>query len=116
MQETPNFRKMLALTVGETMLFQYPGDGSCLYLMRRAWNRAIFPNVVGDLKLKLKREADANVLRGLLALEEGEVVEAQASFGQALALWKDEATAASQGSLDFNGRTVAQDCLGWLDR
>jgi hypothetical protein len=54
------------------------------------------------------------VLRGLLALEEGAVEEAEVAFQLAIDVWKDEPAAGSGAGLDFNGRAVAQACLGWL--
>jgi tetratricopeptide (TPR) repeat protein len=70
---------------------------------------------LSDLAVRLRRMADWSVLRGLIALEQGDTAEASASFRDALAIWKDEPTAASGGSLDFNGRIVAQQCLRWLE-
>jgi hypothetical protein len=55
----------------------------------------------------LRQKADVLVLRGLLALEQGSVDEAEAAFREALAVW--------QGGLDFNGRPVAQGYLTWIE-
>jgi hypothetical protein len=63
------------------------------------------------LSTSLKQQADAHVLRGLLALEEGEVDEADAAFRLALTLWQDDA---ADSGLDFNGRIAAQTCVEWL--
>lgn len=63
----------------------------------------------------LRQQADYSVLNGLLALEEGETEKAELAFRNALALWKDQITAASGGGLDFNGRIVAQTYLHWLE-
>jgi hypothetical protein len=70
---------------------------------------------LASLTQRLKQQADYSVLFGLLALEEGEREEAQLAFRTALELWKDETTAASGGGLDFHGRTIAQNCLRWLE-
>src|SRR5205823_3635826 len=56
----------------------------------------------------LRAQADLRALQGLLALEAGQTREAAADFRQALALWEDEATAASRAGLDFGGRKMAQ--------
>jgi hypothetical protein len=54
------------------------------------------------------------VFLGLLALEQGNIDEAETAFGLAVAVWKDEAAAASGQGLDFNARPIALACLGWL--
>ena len=48
--------------------------------------------------------ANATVLAGLLALEEGQVVQAKASFRRAL-----------EGGPSFSGWPVAKGCLDWLE-
>jgi hypothetical protein len=64
----------------------------------------------------LKEEADYNVLRGLLALEAGEVDQARDLFREALSLsGSDEAVRAGTG-LEFSGRVVAQEWLEKLDK
>ncbi len=70
---------------------------------------------LASLTQRLKQQADYSVFFGLLALEGGETEEAQLAFRTALELWKDETTAASGGGLDFHGRTIAQNCLRWLE-
>jgi hypothetical protein len=68
-----------------------------------------------ELAKSLRLGADVTVLRGLLALEEGAVDEAEIAFRQALTLWKDAATAASGGGLDFNAHAIARGCLELLE-
>ena len=58
--------------------------------------------------------ANANVFRGLLALEEGNLDDAEVAFRLALAMWQDEAAAPSGSGLEFNARPVAQAALRWL--
>src|SRR5262249_13691388 len=64
---------------------------------------------------ELRKQANRNVLRGLLLVEEGEVVEAEIAFRDALDVWKDRATAASGAGLDFNSRHIAQAYLSMLE-
>jgi tetratricopeptide (TPR) repeat protein len=78
-------------------------------------NQAALAGNLQELAQLLRQQADSTVLRGLLALEEGESEEAELAFRAALALWKDKSTAASGGGLDFNGRILAQNCLRWLE-
>jgi hypothetical protein len=83
-------------------------------LYRRKHDQFDFRNRLQQLAQILKREADVTVLRGLLALEEGEIDEAEIAFRTALSYWKDAASATSGGGLEFNGRPAAQGCLELL--
>ena len=83
-------------------------------LVWRALRGMEFRNRLGGLAQRMANEADATVLQGLLALEVGEVDEAEVAFRLALLFWRDEAAAAAGGGLDFGGRVVAQECLKWL--
>ena len=65
------------------------------------------------LSRQLRDETNVAVVWGLLALEQGDVGEATFAFHKALGVWRDEATAASGGGLDFEGRVIAQ---VWLRR
>lgn len=78
------------------------------------FNRVKYAAHLHTLANLLRQQAEFTVLRGLLALEEGESEEAESAFGEALALWENEAAAAAGGALDFNGRAMAQTCRGWL--
>jgi tetratricopeptide (TPR) repeat protein len=64
----------------------------------------------------LGREANALVVAGLLALEAGEVAEAESLLAQALTLWQNREGVVHEGRLDFAGRPVAQDCLALIAR
>jgi tetratricopeptide (TPR) repeat protein len=66
---------------------------------------------VREIAADLRREADAHVVRGLLALEGGNVEEAEAAFRLALRVWKNPAAAAAGNGLDFAGRPIAEECL-----
>jgi hypothetical protein len=105
---------LLALVAGQKVLDEQPGPTSVPSLLWRAFRQIEFRRRAAGLAMNLRQEADATVLRGLLALEEGEADEAEVAFRVALASWKDEATEASGGGVEFNGRVIAQECLGWL--
>jgi hypothetical protein len=104
----------MTLMIGQAVLEEAPGPWSMAGQLWRDFRRGDFRNRVGGLARILRQEADATVLRGLLALEQGDVDEAEVAFRLALGLWKDPAAAASGAGLDFNGRPVAQGCLEWL--
>jgi hypothetical protein len=108
-------REMMALLIGQAVLEEHPGADPVPLLLWRALRRGQLHGRVLDLARGMRQEADGAVLRGLLALEQGDVEEAEVAFRVALALWGDEAAARSGASLDFNGRTVAQGCLEWLE-
>jgi|GEM_PF-6635587 len=59
----------------------------------------------------LGREGNALVVAGLLALEAGEVTEAEEFLHRALARWQGPAYGSGEHGIDFAGRPVAQDCL-----
>jgi hypothetical protein len=62
----------------------------------------------------LRKEADSLVLRGVLAVESGDVETARRHCRAALAVWGDEHRAATSAGLDFAARPVAQQVLGLL--
>jgi len=113
-QDAVPVRKTMAAMVAQTVLDERPGDGPVAYLVRRAPARKQMLERLPGLARSLAQLADLSVLRGLMSLEEGRVSEAEFAFREALALWQNEAAAATGGGLDFNGRPVAQDCLEWL--
>jgi len=108
------FRERIAQIVRQTVLKEIPGDGPVAHLVRRAPAWLTIADRLTNLSRRMTQEAHLNVLRGLFALEEGRVSEAKLFFREALGLWRDQATAAGGGGLDFTGRSVAQGCLEWL--
>jgi hypothetical protein len=63
----------------------------------------------------LRNEADSLVLRGVLALECGDVETARRHCRAALAVWGDGHHAATSAGLDFAARPIAQELLGLLE-
>jgi tetratricopeptide (TPR) repeat protein len=108
-------RAVLAVVVGQAALDEQPGAGGLGWLIGRALPRADYDRRVTGLTREIQRAADASVLRGLIALEAGDVGEAEVAFRLALDTWTDEAAARSGRGLDFTGRPVAQGCLKWID-
>jgi hypothetical protein len=109
-------RQMMDLLIGQMVLDQGSGSGGLPSLLRRTFGMVEFRERIAGLTGSLRQEADATVLRGLLALEQGNVEEAAVAFRVALAVWQDEATAVAGGGLDFGGRPVAQGYLEWLEQ
>jgi hypothetical protein len=108
-------RKIMALLVGRRVLAEMPAGGSLPEFFLRTSERYEFRSRIMGLGQGLRREADVLVLRGLLALEEGDMDQAESDFRVALTYWKDAAAAATGGGLDFNGRPIAQGCLEWME-
>jgi hypothetical protein len=104
-------RQQMALMIGRLILAESSWTGSVVDLIRRATVEGGFLERVEELADALRREANATVIRGLLALEEGEVGEAEAAFRAAQTLWQDDLAVASGRGLDFKARIVAQGYL-----
>ena len=109
-------REQMALEIAKTVLEEQPlARGNWAHQVWRTPSRIDFRNRTLGLARRLKAETNVNVLRGLLALEEGEVDNARIAFRAALSLWRDEASRASGAGLDFDARPIAQEYLKWLD-
>src|SRR5262249_47200683 len=105
----------LAGVIGHAVLAEQPGPGSLGSPFIRVWSQAALRTRLANFTRNVRQEADGEALRGVLALEAGEVAEAAVAFRAALAVWKDEASAATGAGIDFSGRAVAQGCLTWLE-
>ncbi len=68
-------------------------------------------DAVGTASGLLRKEAELQVLRGLLALEAGTVEAARQHFRSALSIWDSEAASATGAGLDFPARPIAQEML-----
>jgi hypothetical protein len=108
------FRDMMALMVGKGVLDASPAPESLPFRIWQTFLMTQVNNRVSVMAQNMRQEADLSVLGGLVALEEGDVDEAEVAFRLALAWWKDKAAAASGSGLDFRGRVIAQECLEWL--
>jgi hypothetical protein len=103
----PRFRDEMASFMGQTILDEQPGLPNLPFLLERAMSRLRFRSQIDSVARNMKRRADVLVLRGLLALEQGDVVSADEHFRLALVPWQNV-------GLDFSGRTAAEGCLEWL--
>jgi tetratricopeptide (TPR) repeat protein len=108
-------RNVMAAIVAQAVLDEQPGVGGATWLFGRAITRADFRRQLVGLTYELQRAADALVLRGMLALEMGDVDEAEVAFRLALDTWGSEAAARDGRGIDFNARVVAQECLKWME-
>jgi hypothetical protein len=102
------FREAMAGTVGQRILEEQPAARSLPNSVKQALDRAHWIGRITSYARSLRGEADMMVLRGLLALEEGDVMEAESLFNQSLTYWISEEAALAGNGLDFNGRPVAQ--------
>jgi tetratricopeptide (TPR) repeat protein/uncharacterized membrane protein YhaH (DUF805 family) len=109
-------RAAMARLVAQAIIDEPLGTATVPQRVVQAMVRGQLLGGVADLARTLRHEADATVIRGLLALEQGDVDDAAAAFRAALALWRNQAAAASGAALDFDGRIVAQTCLEWIVR
>jgi hypothetical protein len=100
--------RVFAALAGRALLDERPGAWGLPALAARAWGRFQFRGAVGQEAAALAGRADAAVLRGLLALEAGEVERARAALGAALGY------AGPGGGVRFNGHPVAEDALRLL--
>ena len=105
----------IALSVGQIILNEHPGFDTIPGLLQRDFFRSNPSSHIAELMPVLRRNADAMVLRGVLALEEGDTDEADVMFRTALALWKDDTAATSGAGIDFAGRVIAQGYLALLE-
>jgi hypothetical protein len=101
--------RVLAALVAKQVLAEQPVNSQVPHLLLRGFREAEFRSHVGHLLRQMRQDADANVLLGLLALEQGEPDEATVRFRLALGVWR------SGAGLDFPGRVVAEGCLPWLE-
>jgi tetratricopeptide (TPR) repeat protein len=107
--------EVMAVVVGKAFLDGQPAWLSAPQLAWRALETLKVYNRTTGLGRGMKEEANANVFRGLLALEQGNVDEADVAFRLALALWDDDVASTAGRGLDFKTRPVAQSCLQWLE-
>ncbi len=108
-------REIMAEIIGERILNDPSDAKNVCDLIVRAGQRHTFHERLQEFSFALRKEADTIVLRGLLALEQGDGDEAEVAFRQALSLWKNETAVARGEGLDFDSRRVAQQYLSWLE-
>ncbi len=102
---------VFAFLAGRAVLDEQLGGVGLPAVVSRALARYEFRSAVRQEAAGLAGRADAAVLRGLLALEAGDVGRARAAFRAALTYSVDSPAG---GGLVFDGRPVARDGLGLL--
>jgi hypothetical protein len=104
-------RSAMAVNVARAALTRPVGGEGASGLAIAAYMhfKALYPldGPEGAAKL-LREEADLQVLRGLLALEAGEVEKARRHLRSALDVWNSATTVEAGGGLDFSARPIAQ--------
>jgi len=108
-------RALIALAVAQAIAAEQPLGSSVATPPLRPIGRVALGQFVTELAKGMCQQADTTTVRGLLALEAGQVDEAEVAFRLGLAFCRDEAALASGGGLDFDARPIAQGCLQWLD-
>jgi tetratricopeptide (TPR) repeat protein len=87
---------------------------SAAALAQTALAEQMFLDEAGRIITGLRRRANVDVVRGLLALEAGRTADAEAAFRAALDTWQGPGGGGLATGLDFSGRPVAEDCLRLL--
>jgi hypothetical protein len=107
-------RKQMAMILGRIVLSGV-GKGSHLadplLAPTRRW---MMFSSIDELASVLRRQANTAVVRGLIALEAGNVTGAERLFRGALDLWKSDAAVAVSEGIDFEARPAAQHLLKLL--
>jgi tetratricopeptide (TPR) repeat protein len=97
--------------VGRAVLDDQLGGPYLPGVVFAALSRSDFRTRIGEISQKLALVADVTVLRGLIALEAGNIARAREAFRAALAF---SSTRWGEGQLDFSSRRVAWDCLALI--
>jgi hypothetical protein len=116
MEQPPSLREAMAMIVGEKLLQKAVAEDNVLRRMQAPVIEQSLNQQIGEIADRLRRQAGAKVMRGLLAVERGDTKKAEGLFREALVLWQSDAAVASGAGIDFSGRTVAQAMLEMLKR
>jgi hypothetical protein len=108
-------RQGMAVLVGRWALDAAPPVGAEPTLLFQVFRQYHIGMQVANLGNAMKQRADLDVLRGILAMEQGDVDEAQVFFHLALDAWKDETLARLSDGQDSIARIIAQNCLALLE-
>jgi hypothetical protein len=105
----PEVAAVVASFVGQRALNARPGGLGAAGAVVRELTRTAFESQLAQVDQALAHQGDTATLRGLVALEAGDVAAARAAFRSALAFTDPVA-----GGLDFAGRPIARAASGWL--
>jgi hypothetical protein len=108
-------RSAVALRVGMAALARPPLGASVGDLASTVFFQFDSLRPLGTPADLLRQEADLTVLRGLLALESGEVEAARRHFHAALDVWGSDGQATTGAGLDFSARPIAEYALSLFE-
>jgi hypothetical protein len=108
-------RSAVALRAGAAVLARpVPGEGPA-GLAGAGYQQLDWLRPLGGPIGLLRQEADFRVLRGLLALESGDVGTAREHFRAALDVWGSDSRAAAGAGVDFPARPIAEQEMRLLE-
>jgi tetratricopeptide (TPR) repeat protein len=107
--EPGSVRDALAVMIGQAVVGSWPGKNHLPDIISRTLGRYNYVVWLEEFVQKLQTQADVMAMRGLLALEEGDIETARQAF-QASLEGPDEIGT----GLHFYTRTIARECLAWL--
>jgi tetratricopeptide (TPR) repeat protein len=111
----PRFRQSIVLMGGQAVLAPiHAGTRTVPTLVWQGFLQFQLASGAARLASSMRQRADQFVIRGLLALEQGNVDEAQDFFRLALASCRKEPGTPPGSGIDFTGMPVAHTCLEWL--
>ena len=113
-EETVGLPEQLALAVGKMILDGQPTGRSVPKLLFQARSQIESFAIIRTIAKNIRQEANATVIQGLIALEQGDIKEANDSFRRALAFWKVPSASPADATLDFKSRGIAQACLALI--
>jgi hypothetical protein len=101
-------RPGMALAATQSVLEHRIPEGGPALLAATILNRLLFLGRLGRLVSSVRQESDLLVLRGQLALEAGNVEQAERCWRRALEAWGSAAAVAAGSGVDFGARPVAR--------
>jgi hypothetical protein len=108
-------RSAVALRVGGAVLARLAFGSGPAGLAGMAYRQFDALRPLEGLAELLGQEADLRVLRGLLAVESGDVESARQHFRAALEVWGSDSQAATGAGVDFRTRPIAQQAIRLLE-
>jgi tetratricopeptide (TPR) repeat protein len=102
----------LANAIGQSLLDEQVAAPLLPRLFLQASAQMELQSAVQGMMQELATSADAEVIRGLVALEAGEIGQAREAFNSALVY---APARPGDAGLDFRGLWTARDCLSWID-
>jgi hypothetical protein len=108
-------RQLMSVLVVQAILEGQPAPGLLSSLYYYMVRRADQQKQVASLARSIRQEMNLVVLRGVLAMEEGDMPAAKTAFREALAVWQSEEAVADGSGIDFHSRPVAQAYLQMLE-